>query len=82
MEPNINILANLNKYVKEELASESIPLDSKYVLIGTVDNNGAKVIAAVNIRNTDKINTKIAAIWEHDWDGDDTVGMKVIFVGK
>lgn len=82
MEPNINILANLNKYVKEELASESISPDAKYVLVGAVDNNGAKVLAAINIHKTDKINTKIAAVWEHDWDGDDTVGMKVIFVGK
>lgn len=80
MEPNI--LANLNKYVKDELDSEAIPADAKIVLVGTVDNNGTKILAAVNISHTDKINTKIAAVWEHDWDGDDTVGAKIIFVGK
>ena len=80
MEPNI--LANLNQHVREELEKENIPSDAKYVLIGTVDNNGSKIIATVNIKKTDKFNTKVAAIWEHDWDGDDTVGAKLIFVGK
>lgn len=80
MEPNI--LANINKYVKDELANESIPPDAKYALVGTVDNNGAKIIAAVQIKKTDKFDTKIAAVWNHDWDGNDTVGAKLIFVGK
>ena len=77
-----NILANLNKYVREELEKESIPADAKYAIVGTIDNNGTKIIATVNIFKTDKINTRIAAIWEHDWDGDDTIGTKIIFTGK
>lgn len=77
-----NILSNLNKYVKDELDKESIPPDAKYALIGTVDNNGTKIIAAVQIHKSDKFNTKVAAVWQHDWDGNDTVGTKVIFVGK
>jgi hypothetical protein len=80
--PNKNILENLNKFVKEELDKETIPSDAKYVLVGTVDNNGAKIIAAVNIKKSDKINTKVEAVWEHDWTGDDTVAGKIIFVGK
>lgn len=77
-----NILANLNKYVKEELEKEAIPADTKYVIIGTVNNEGIKVMAAVNIKKTDKFNTKVAAVWEHDWDGDNTAGAKIIFTGK
>ena len=80
MEPNI--LANINKYVKDELDKESIPSDAKYALVGTVDNNGAKIIAAVTIHKSDRFNTKVSAVWNHDWDGDDTVGTKLIFVGK
>jgi hypothetical protein len=30
-----NILANLNKYVKDELAKDNIPTDAKYVIVGT-----------------------------------------------
>lgn len=80
--PNLDIIANLNKYVKESLEKEEIPADAKYVLVGTVDNNGTRVMAAVNIHKTDKFNTKVAAIWDHNWTGDDTVAGKIIFVGK
>lgn len=77
-----NILYNLNKFVKEELEKESIPLDAKYVLVGTIDNKGTKIMAAINIYKTDKFNTSIKAIWDHDWNGNDTAVAKVIFVGK
>lgn len=80
--PNQNILANLSQFVKDELVRENIPPDAKYVVVGGIDNNGARVLAAINIFHTDKVNTKVAAIWDHDWDGDDTVGAKLIFVGK
>jgi hypothetical protein len=78
----VNILENLNKYVKEELDKESIPSDAKYAIIGTLNNNGTKIIATVNIFKTDKITTRVAALWEHDWDGDDTIQTKIIFTGK
>lgn len=77
-----DILSNLNKFVKNELDKESIPSDAKYVVVGTIDNNGARILAAVNIHKSDKFNTKVAAVWEHDWEGDDTMGAKIIFVGK
>lgn len=82
MGSNLNILDNLNKYVKTELDKNAIPSDAKYVLVGTIDNNGARILAAVNIFHTDKVATKVAAVWEHDWDGDDTAAVKLIFVGK
>lgn len=80
--PNTNILNNLSKYVKEELDKDNIPIDAKYVIVGTVDNNGSKILAAVNIKNTEKLTVKVASVWEHDWDGDDTVAAKLIFIGK
>ena len=80
--PNVNILSNLNKYVKEELDKDVIPKDAKYVIVGTVDNNGSKILASVNINQTEKVTTRVMAVWEHDWEGDDTVAAKLIFVGK
>lgn len=77
-----NILNNLTKYVKEELDKESIPSDAKYAIVGTIDNNGSKIMAAVNIHNSVTKQIKVAAIWEHDWNGDDTIATQLIFVGK
>ena len=77
-----NILGNINKYVKEELERDNIPTDAKYVIVGTINNDGTKILGAVNIHRSDKVNTQVAAVWDHDWDGDDTVGAKIIFVGK
>ena len=82
MPTNVNILANLSKYVKEELDKDSIPNDAKYVIVASVDNNGTKILAAVNIHKGQKIDTKVVSVWEHDWDGDDTAAAKLIFVGK
>lgn len=82
MNPNTNILANVNKFVKEELAKDAIPADAKYVIVGTVDNTGAQILTAVNIHKGEKINTNVAAIWNHNWSGDDIIAAKVIFVGK
>lgn len=79
---NYNILNNLTKYVKQELENENIPTDAKFAVVATVNVDGAKILAAVNIIKTEKTDLKVAAVWEHDWDGDNTVGAKLIFVGK
>lgn len=81
-EPNKNILANINKFVKEELAKDNIPSDSRLAVVGTIDNNGTRIVANVLIKKTPVFETKVAAVFEHDWDGDTTVGAKLIFVGK
>lgn len=81
--PNQNILANLNQYVKDEIAKENIPVDAKYAIVGAVDNNGSKIMATVTIHQSEKTQTRVAAIWEHNWEShDDTTAMKVIFTGK
>ena len=79
----LNILSNLNKYVKDELDKENIPADAKYVIVGTVNNEGTQILASVNIHKSDKFNTKVAAVWDHDWaTHNDTLSGKIIFVGK
>jgi hypothetical protein len=78
-----NILTNLTQYVKEELDKENIPPDAKYALVGSVDSTGARIMATVQIHKfDDKFKMNVAAVWHHDWDGNDTAGMKLIFVGK
>lgn len=84
--PNLNILNNISRYVKQELDANNIPEDAKIALVGTVDHNGARIVAAVQILRTQKfgmeVNAKVAAVFEQEWDGDRTAGMKLIFVGK
>lgn len=78
-----NILASVDKAVKDEINKGNIPLDSKWAIVTAVDNEGAKLLAAVNFKaHEGKIETKIQAIWEHDWDGDDTFVGQVVFSGK
>lgn len=79
---NPSILNNITKYVENELNKDSIPKDAKWVIVGTADNNGTKLLGAVNIHKGVKTDLKVAAVWEHDWDGDDTGAIKLIFVGK
>lgn len=82
IEKKKGILDNLTKYVRDEMEKELIPPDAKYVLIGDINLDGTKIIAAVNIKKTDKVSISVAAVWKHDWDGDDIAGAKLIFVGK
>jgi TolB-like protein len=77
-----DILLNLNKYVQQELAEERIPPDAKYVLVGAVNNDGTRIMAAVKLYEGRRFQTKVQAVWDHDWDGNDTAALKVVFIGK
>jgi hypothetical protein len=80
--PELNVLSNINQYVRDEIAKENIPSDARLALIGTVDNRGARIVAAVQISNTEKLKVSVASVFEHTWEGDNTAAMKVIFIGK
>ena len=81
--PKSNVLANIDKIVKQELDKGVIPSDAKWAIVTAVSNDGTKLLAAANFKiNEDKIKVQIQAIWEHDWDGDDTMAGKVVFSGK
>lgn len=72
----------MDKIVADELAANNIPSDAKLAVIDTFDNNGNKITVAVKIHEDTKRVFKVAGFWEHEWDGDDTVGGKLIFVRK
>ena len=82
-ESKVNILVNIDKIVRDEMEKSNIPSDTSFVVVGTVDQDGIKIMAAVKLTSfNNKIDTKIKAIWEHDWNGNDSVGAKIIFAGK
>lgn len=75
-----NILANIDKFVKDEIQKGEIPSNARMAVIGTVDQNGVQIVAAVELsKNPDDFSLKIKAIFEQEWDGDRVAGAKVIF---
>jgi hypothetical protein len=77
------LLDNIDKVVKKEVDSGSIPKDAKIVGLGTVDSNGIQVVVVAELlENTEKRSLKIKGIFEHDWDGDDSAAVKLVFASK
>ncbi len=78
-----NILAKVDEIVKKELSEGNIPEGSRLVGIGLIDNDGIKIIATAELlKDTTNKSLKLRAIFEHDWDGNDTIAGKVIFAVK
>lgn len=80
-----NVLANIEKIVKENIASGEIPADAKLVGVATLDNEGVKIVGMVELLDKEKhpnASLKIKAIFEHDWDGDNTIAGKVVFAKR
>lgn len=60
-----------------KVVSETLPADAKpgdKVVVGTVDQNGAQVVASFKLK--DKWELQAAA--RHEWNGDNSVGAKVL----
>ena len=64
--------AHLDKLVADTLPQNPAP--GSKVVVGTVDQKGAQVVAAFKF--TDKWTLQTAA--RHDWNGDNAVGAKVL----
>ena len=77
-----NILSNIDKIVRDSWDNNEIPQDATWGIVNTTDNEGNKLQAAFKIHKGDKLEVKVKAIWEHDWDGNDTVAGKVVLSGK
>lgn len=77
-----SILRNLDKYIKDEMEASNIPLDARLAVIDTFDLQGNKLTVAIKIKEDEKRTIRIVGMWNHDWDGDDTVAAKLVFVRK
>ncbi len=80
-----NLLANIETIVKNNLESGEIPSDARLVGIGIVDSEGIKLVGTVELldktKHPDK-SLKIKAIFEHDWDGNDSIAGKIVFTSR
>lgn len=65
--------------IKKSIDNGDIPEDHRLVFIAATDESGAKAIVAVSLITHDIFKIKINGIFEHQWDGDNRVGAKVIF---
>ena len=71
----------LNAVIKKTIESGDVPPDHKLYFIAATDEFCVKAILGIQ-RNPFNGNLKINFIAEHDWDGDNKVGAKVIFSHK
>ena len=68
----------ISSVVKKSIDNGEIPLDHTIFFIAATDEEGIKAIIGVQ-RVTEKSSLKINFITEHQWDGDNRAGAKVIF---
>lgn len=61
----------------DKVISENLPVDGKpgeKVVVGTVDQTGAQVVASFKMKDR----WELQAAARHDWDGQNSVGGKVL----
>ena len=71
----------ISSVVKKSIDSGEIPKDHKLIFIAATDEQGIKAIIGVS-HISENNNLSINFIAEHDWDGDNRAGAKVIFSHK
>lgn len=64
--------AALKKVVQESL---TIPEGRTNAVVGLVDVNGVRIVAGVKLKDG---HVEVTGAYEHEWDGDDSVGAKVL----
>lgn len=67
--------------VKKTLASGDIPKDHSLYLIAATDESGIKAIVGIR-KNLSDSSYSINFIAEHEWDGDNRVGARVVWSMK
>lgn len=76
------LLNDVTRFVKDEMEKENIPSDAKYAIVAGIDEVGSRFMASVKIVDKEKVDIKVAALWDHDWEGDDSGAMKIVISGK
>jgi len=71
----------ISHVVEKSIKDNEIPPEHKFIFVGAVDEQGIKAIIGVQ-RSTENSQLKINFIAEHDWDGDNKAGAKVIWSHK
>jgi len=71
----------LNSVVKKTIESGDVPPDHRLYFVAATDEQGIKGIVGLQY-DTNHTSFKINFIAEHQWDGDNKVGAKVIFSVK
>ena len=79
--PKVFTTEFITSVVNKSIADGSIPPDHKFILVAATDEQGIKGMIGVK-RDTEKSHLELDFIAEHDWDGDNKIGAKVIFSHK
>jgi hypothetical protein len=65
--------------VQKSIDSGEVKKDAKLVFIAAADERGVKAIVAVEIIDHEIFKVKLNTFFEHQWDGENKAGAKVIF---
>jgi hypothetical protein len=79
--PKVFTEAFFNSVIKKTIASGDIPPDHNLYILLATDEQGIQAVIGIK-RNPFNGNLSINFIGEHEWDGDNRVGAKVIFSHK
>lgn len=79
------LLDNVDSIVRKEMEAGDVPKDARLVGVGIVDSEGVKAVITVEMLDRTKhpnSSLKVKGIFEHDWDGDDSVAAKIVFSSR
>ena len=78
LKPKVFTEEFLTSVIKKSLENGDIREDDRLTFIAITDERGAKAIIAVSILNKENLRIKFNGVFEHEWDGDNRVGAKVV----
>lgn len=68
----------LTDVIKKSIENGDIKEDDKLTFVAITDERGAKAIIAINILNKENLKIRFSGVFEHEWDGDNKIGAKVV----
>lgn len=77
--PKVFTQSFLEEVVKKSVENGDVLSDDRLVIIAGVNEQGVKAVVAVKIVDKELMRVRIDGIFQYDWDGDNTVGAKVVF---
>lgn len=73
----------LNKYVTESIETRGLDPNAKLAFIADVNAMGIKTAVSIKLfKDNDKVTARFMGVYEHNWNGDDSVAGSVLFQVK
>ena len=81
--PLITSQDKLNELVKKSLETNELDPNARLAFIADFDEQGIKTVMQVRLtKEESRVKAYFAGIYQHDWNGDDSIAGKVVFQVK